>query len=192
MAHAPSAEPSPPFRVTRRERRRRTGRDMKRSIEPAATAVYSAGADAEPLAGNNDDPVAGGLALDAHRPGSWPRQWRAGDPGAAQPGAVGGWGSSQASAPASAGSRAGNVRGRRELSRRPSIPLRRVRPAMFRPTASEPRTGPRPRLPATRPEYLPQLDKLVSEGMVIIDPVEGIRYVGRPARRQREPGTTGR
>ncbi len=29
--------------------------------------------------------------------------------------------------------------------------------------------------------FLPQLDELVSEGLVIIDPVEVIRYVGRPA-----------
>ncbi len=28
--------------------------------------------------------------------------------------------------------------------------------------------------------FLPQLDELVSEGLVIIDPVEVIRYVGRP------------
>ncbi|MBO0868640.1 MAG: DUF190 domain-containing protein [Micromonosporaceae bacterium] len=28
-------------------------------------------------------------------------------------------------------------------------------------------------------EFLPQLDELVSEGLVIIDPVEVIRYVGR-------------
>ena len=31
-------------------------------------------------------------------------------------------------------------------------------------------------------EFLPQLDELVTEGLVIIDPVEVIRYVGRPAR----------
>jgi PII-like signaling protein len=30
--------------------------------------------------------------------------------------------------------------------------------------------------------FLPQLDELVSEGLVIIDPVEVIRYVGRPAK----------
>jgi PII-like signaling protein len=30
--------------------------------------------------------------------------------------------------------------------------------------------------------FLPQLDDLVAEGLVIIDPVEVIRYVGRPAR----------
>jgi PII-like signaling protein len=30
--------------------------------------------------------------------------------------------------------------------------------------------------------FLPQLDELVTEGLVIIDPVEVIRYVGRPAR----------
>ena len=28
--------------------------------------------------------------------------------------------------------------------------------------------------------FLPQLDELVAEGLVIIDPVEVIRYVGRP------------
>jgi len=28
--------------------------------------------------------------------------------------------------------------------------------------------------------FLPQLDELVSEGLVMIDPVEVIRYVGRP------------
>jgi len=32
--------------------------------------------------------------------------------------------------------------------------------------------------------FLPQLDELVSEGLVILDPVEVIRYVGRP---QEEP-----
>jgi len=30
--------------------------------------------------------------------------------------------------------------------------------------------------------FLPQLDELVSEGLVILDPVEVIRYVGREAR----------
>ena len=35
--------------------------------------------------------------------------------------------------------------------------------------------------------FLPQLDELVAEGLVIIDPVEVIRYVGRPARHG-EPG----
>ncbi|HEV2372974.1 MAG TPA: DUF190 domain-containing protein [Streptosporangiaceae bacterium] len=30
--------------------------------------------------------------------------------------------------------------------------------------------------------FLPQLDELVSEGLVILDPVEVIRYVGRPAK----------
>jgi uncharacterized protein len=30
--------------------------------------------------------------------------------------------------------------------------------------------------------FLPQLDELVAEGLVIIDPVEVIRYVGRPAK----------
>jgi PII-like signaling protein len=30
--------------------------------------------------------------------------------------------------------------------------------------------------------FLPQLDELVAEGLVIIDPVEVMRYVGRPAR----------
>jgi PII-like signaling protein len=29
--------------------------------------------------------------------------------------------------------------------------------------------------------FLPQLDDLVTEGLVILDPVEVIRYVGRPA-----------
>jgi PII-like signaling protein len=29
--------------------------------------------------------------------------------------------------------------------------------------------------------FLPQLDELITEGLVIIDPVEVIRYVGRPA-----------
>jgi PII-like signaling protein len=29
--------------------------------------------------------------------------------------------------------------------------------------------------------FLPQLDELVTEGLVILDPVEVIRYVGRPA-----------
>ncbi len=33
--------------------------------------------------------------------------------------------------------------------------------------------------------FLPQLDELVTEGLVIIDPVEVIRYVGRPAKEQR-------
>lgn len=28
--------------------------------------------------------------------------------------------------------------------------------------------------------FLPQLDELVAEGLVILDPVEVIRYVGRP------------
>ena len=31
-------------------------------------------------------------------------------------------------------------------------------------------------------EFLPQLDELVSEGLVILDPVEVIRYVGRAAK----------
>ena len=39
--------------------------------------------------------------------------------------------------------------------------------------------------------FLPQLDELVTEGLVIIDPVEVIRYVGRPTdppgRPAREP-----
>jgi PII-like signaling protein len=30
--------------------------------------------------------------------------------------------------------------------------------------------------------FLPQLDELVAEGLVMIDPVEVIRYVGRPGR----------
>ncbi|MDA8436184.1 MAG: DUF190 domain-containing protein [Actinomycetales bacterium] len=29
-------------------------------------------------------------------------------------------------------------------------------------------------------DFLPQLDELVSEGLVILDPVEVVRYVGRP------------
>ena len=29
-------------------------------------------------------------------------------------------------------------------------------------------------------DFLPQLDELVSEGIVILDPVEVVRYVGRP------------
>jgi PII-like signaling protein len=32
--------------------------------------------------------------------------------------------------------------------------------------------------------FLPQLDELVSEGLVILDPVEVIRYVGRAAKHQ--------
>jgi PII-like signaling protein len=36
--------------------------------------------------------------------------------------------------------------------------------------------------------FLPQLDELVTEGLVIIDPVEVIRYTGRPA----AGGETGR
>lgn len=31
-------------------------------------------------------------------------------------------------------------------------------------------------------DFLPQLDELVTEGMVILDEVEVIRYVGKPAR----------
>jgi uncharacterized protein len=30
--------------------------------------------------------------------------------------------------------------------------------------------------------FLPQLDELVAEGLVMIDPVEVIRYIGRPGR----------
>jgi hypothetical protein len=30
-------------------------------------------------------------------------------------------------------------------------------------------------------DFLPQLDEPITEGIVIIDPVEVIRYVGRPA-----------
>jgi PII-like signaling protein len=30
-------------------------------------------------------------------------------------------------------------------------------------------------------DFLPQLDELITEGIVILDPVEVIRYVGRPA-----------
>ncbi|HEU4348483.1 MAG TPA: DUF190 domain-containing protein [Actinoplanes sp.] len=33
--------------------------------------------------------------------------------------------------------------------------------------------------------FLPQLDELVTEGLVIIDPVEVIRYVGRPGEQRR-------
>jgi uncharacterized protein len=33
--------------------------------------------------------------------------------------------------------------------------------------------------------FLPQLDELISEGLVMIDPVEVIRYVGRTAERAR-------
>ncbi len=33
--------------------------------------------------------------------------------------------------------------------------------------------------------FLPQLDELVAEGLVIIDPVEVIRYVGRPGKQRR-------
>lgn len=33
--------------------------------------------------------------------------------------------------------------------------------------------------------FLPQLDELVTEGLVTIDPVEVIRYVGRPAEGRR-------
>lgn len=36
--------------------------------------------------------------------------------------------------------------------------------------------------------FLPQLDELVSEGLVILDPVEVIRYVGRAPKHQ-GPGT---
>ena len=36
--------------------------------------------------------------------------------------------------------------------------------------------------------FLPQLDDLVHEGLVIIDPVEVIRYVGRPARNPQPAG----
>ena len=32
-------------------------------------------------------------------------------------------------------------------------------------------------------EFLPQLDELITEGIVILDPVEVIRYVGRPTPR---------
>jgi PII-like signaling protein len=32
--------------------------------------------------------------------------------------------------------------------------------------------------------FLPQLDELITEGLVIIDPVEVIRYVGRTAGRE--------
>jgi PII-like signaling protein len=33
-------------------------------------------------------------------------------------------------------------------------------------------------------DFLPQLDELITEGLVIIDPVEVIRYVGRPAKEE--------
>jgi PII-like signaling protein len=33
-------------------------------------------------------------------------------------------------------------------------------------------------------DFLPQLDELITEGLVIIDPVEVIRYVGRPAAKE--------
>jgi PII-like signaling protein len=33
--------------------------------------------------------------------------------------------------------------------------------------------------------FLPQLDELVTEGLVMVDPVEVIRYVGRPAKERR-------
>jgi PII-like signaling protein len=33
-------------------------------------------------------------------------------------------------------------------------------------------------------DFLPQLDELVSEGLVILDPVEVVRYVGRPGEEQ--------
>jgi hypothetical protein len=41
--------------------------------------------------------------------------------------------------------------------------------------------------------FLPQLDELVAEGLVIIDPVEVIRYIGRTGgpREPREPGVPG-
>jgi len=29
--------------------------------------------------------------------------------------------------------------------------------------------------------FLPELDELVTEGLVIVEPVEVVRYVGRPA-----------
>jgi uncharacterized protein len=37
--------------------------------------------------------------------------------------------------------------------------------------------------------FLPQLDELVAEGLVIIDPVEVIRYVGRGASRRGSGGS---
>ena len=33
--------------------------------------------------------------------------------------------------------------------------------------------------------FLPQLDELVTEGLVILDPVEVIRYAGRPGKQRR-------
>ncbi len=35
--------------------------------------------------------------------------------------------------------------------------------------------------------FLPQLDELIGEGLVIVDPVEVIRYVGRSRNPQQEP-----
>jgi uncharacterized protein len=34
--------------------------------------------------------------------------------------------------------------------------------------------------------FLPQLDELVAEGLVILDPVEVIRYVGRPGKQRQD------
>ncbi|GAA2856333.1 DUF190 domain-containing protein [Streptosporangium fragile] len=39
--------------------------------------------------------------------------------------------------------------------------------------------------------FLPELDELVGEGLVIIDPVEVIRYVGRSGRSAEDAGTEG-
>jgi len=38
-------------------------------------------------------------------------------------------------------------------------------------------------------DFLPQLDELVTEGLVIIDPVEVIRYVGRGRSQRRDRGS---
>jgi PII-like signaling protein len=38
--------------------------------------------------------------------------------------------------------------------------------------------------------FLPQLEELVTSGSVIVDPVEVIRYVGRPGRRAAEPAAS--
>jgi PII-like signaling protein len=38
--------------------------------------------------------------------------------------------------------------------------------------------------------FLPQLDELITEGLVIIDPVEVIHYVGRDREIDRESGDT--
>ncbi|MFD5542499.1 DUF190 domain-containing protein [Streptomyces sp. NPDC127079] len=40
--------------------------------------------------------------------------------------------------------------------------------------------------------FLPQLDELVTEGLVTLDDCEVIRYVGRPDNPDEQPGRTGR